>query len=223
VADPLAEGWYDHDWDTLAEIELLKRSKLTAGATVFDLGAHQAIVAMMLAKEVLPGGKVIAVEATPHNAQVAARNISLNHLEGTVTVVHAAAAASAGAVRFSASPNGHVGSTSYAYATIEVRAESIDTLADLYGRPDVVFIDVEGYELEVLRGGAEVLFSKPDLFIEVHAGVGLEEHGGSVAEIVDLVRTCGYSSLFVGDISGGEFVRLGVDCPSRHFYLVAVF
>src|SRR6266567_1987426 len=49
LADPMAQGWYDHDWDELPEIALLKHSRLRPGARVFDLGAHQCVVALMLA------------------------------------------------------------------------------------------------------------------------------------------------------------------------------
>jgi len=57
VGDPLAEGWYDHDWDELPEIAALRQTRLRPGALVFDLGAHQGVVAMMLAREVGPAAK----------------------------------------------------------------------------------------------------------------------------------------------------------------------
>ena len=38
LADPLAAGWYDHDWPPLPEIEVLGRHRLRPGARVFDSG-----------------------------------------------------------------------------------------------------------------------------------------------------------------------------------------
>jgi hypothetical protein len=65
IKDPLAEGWYDHDWDELPEIAVLRRHALRPGARVFDIGAHQCVVAMLLAREVGPLGTVLAVEWIP--------------------------------------------------------------------------------------------------------------------------------------------------------------
>src|SRR4051812_44160356 len=59
LGDPLAQGWYDNDWPELPEVVLLKRHGLRRGARVFDLGAHQGVVALMLADAVGPTGQVI--------------------------------------------------------------------------------------------------------------------------------------------------------------------
>ena len=64
LVDPLSEGWYDVDWAELPEIAALRNSLLRPGARVFDLGAHQGVVAMMLAREVGERGLIVAVEAT---------------------------------------------------------------------------------------------------------------------------------------------------------------
>src|SRR5262245_9748084 len=95
LADPLARGWYDHDWTLPPEFALLRGSHLKPGAVVFDIGAHQGIVSLMLGQEVGQAGKVIAVEALPHNAAAAARNRDLNAMPW-VEVVSAAISANDG-------------------------------------------------------------------------------------------------------------------------------
>src|SRR5260370_14378262 len=74
LIDPMGAGWYDHDWPELPEVTLLKRHRLQRGARVFDIGAHQCVVAMMLAKTVGPTGSVFAVEANPDNCAAGERN-----------------------------------------------------------------------------------------------------------------------------------------------------
>ncbi len=54
LVDPMGAGWYDRDWPELPEIALLKQHGLRPGARVFDIGAHQCMVAMMLSKTVGP-------------------------------------------------------------------------------------------------------------------------------------------------------------------------
>ena len=70
-------------------MSFLAQHRLRSGATVFDCGAHQCVIAMILAKFVGATGKVVAVEASPHNYDAANRNIRLNEA-GNVTAVHAA-------------------------------------------------------------------------------------------------------------------------------------
>ena len=70
IQDDLAEEWYDNLYasESMPEIEFLQRGRLKTGARVFDLGAHQAVVAMILARVVGDSGSVIAVEGTRYNA-----------------------------------------------------------------------------------------------------------------------------------------------------------
>lgn len=92
--DPDAAGWYDHDWDPLTELEFLRKHGLRPGARVFDLGAHQGVVAMQLAHIVSPG-EVIAVEGNWYNAARARRNMEINGLRN-IRVIHAVVAAELG-------------------------------------------------------------------------------------------------------------------------------
>jgi FkbM family methyltransferase len=169
ISDPLSEGWYDRDWPSLAEIRELSRwGAIRPGARVFDIGAHQGIVALILAAEIGSEGLVIAVEAEPHNARVAQRNVDMNHAEN-VCVVPAAIAERAGTVYFAEGLNGHVEARARV-GNAEVPAVTIDGLAQRYGAPDVVFIDVEGYEGKALEGASSILREvRATFFLEVHA------------------------------------------------------
>jgi hypothetical protein len=103
-----------------------------------------------------------------------------------------------------------------------VRAVSVDELAGELGFPDVLFVDVEGHELEALRGSSETLAGRPDLFVEVHAGRRLQDAGGSAEELMALVAAAGYDDLLV---SGPDARFLpwcaGAPLPRGHFFLVA--
>ena len=90
LGDPLGAGWYDHDWAQLPEIPALRGTTLGPGARVFDIGAHQGVVAMMLAREVGSSGHVLAVEPNPHNVSVALRNRELNGMTTRIDILEAA-------------------------------------------------------------------------------------------------------------------------------------
>jgi FkbM family methyltransferase len=183
IADPLGEAWYGQDTEPLAEVEFLRGFRLKPGARVFDLGAHQCVIALVLSRIVGESGQVLAVEANKHNAEVGERNKELNAAEN-LRIVCAAVSERAGTVVFNDGLNGQINDGMPSPRSIEVKAVTVDDLAAEFGQPDVLFIDVEGYECKVLEGAKRALLGAPDCFIEVHIGEGLETAGGSVDAIV---------------------------------------
>ncbi len=165
IRDPMALGWYDHDWDRSSEFDLLGQNGLRDGALVFDLGAHQNLVAMLLAKEVAPSGKVIAVEGTKHNANIGVANVKLNGI-GNLSTIHAVVGGNEDRIAFSQTGNGEVVTGTHAGSA--VRSVTIDGLAQKFGHPTVIFMDIEGYELMALGGAVETLRRGATWLIEVH-------------------------------------------------------
>jgi FkbM family methyltransferase len=183
LADGLAAGWYDRDWDPLPELEVLGRHRLRPGARVFDVGAHQGVVGLMLAHQVGPTGQVVIVEPNPHNFAMCARNVELNAMPWVVP--HRAAVSSReGVLAFNGGLNGAAAEVSDYGGVITVPALTLDALSAKYGDPGVVFLDVEGFECRALAGAARTFEARPDWFVEAHVGCGLEAAGGSVGEVL---------------------------------------
>jgi FkbM family methyltransferase len=194
LPDPLAAGWYDRDWPDLPEIACLRSFGLRAAARVFDIGAHQGVVAAMLAREVGESGKVIAVEANPHNAIAAIKNRDLNGMK-QIEVLQAAVSDRVGTLVFNEGLNGQIDDGSRAGGCISVDTITIDGLADRFGAPDVLFVDIEGAECLALAGAPRVLASSADWFVEVHVGHGLEKLNGSVEQVLAYFPTNRFSLL----------------------------
>jgi FkbM family methyltransferase len=182
LEDPLAEGWYDHDWQIPKELTILSQNGLGDGSLLFDLGSHQGIVALIAAELVGLHGRVLAVEAEPHNARVARRNVSLNEASN-VHVVQAAVVDADRDVLFAESLNGRVmpGRRS---GKVVVPGVTIDHLAATYGHPAAVLLDIEGAEGLALNGAGETIRRGAMFVIEIHVGCGLEDLGGRAEEIV---------------------------------------
>jgi FkbM family methyltransferase len=182
IASSYGEG-YDRDWPELAEIAMLREGRLRPGARVFDLGASYGVIAMMLASAVGPRGQVIALEAHPADFDLAQRNRDLNGL-WHLDCLHAAVARRSGEIVFGL--NGQIDDGQRKWGELRVPAWSIDDLSAKYGVPDVVFIDVEGFEHEALMGASETLRAGPDWFIEVHHPRELARYGiASYRQIVE--------------------------------------
>lgn len=223
ISDPMALDWYGRGGGPLTEIEFLKKSSLKAGARVFNLGAHQGVVALQLSHHVGSDGLVVAIEANPHNAALASKNCRLNEASNFV-VEHAAVASRSGWITFSKDWDGQT----VGKGRTKVPAITVDELCARYGRPDILYIDVEGYECEVLAGAAETLAHQPDLYIEVHPGLGLEDFGGSVEKLFSYLPVESYELHAIRPARARDDQDYicpfdhGLDWIRERFYLVAV-
>ena len=163
IVDLFSEDWYG-DWlDTSAELRWI-RGALAPGDVVADCGANVGFTSAFFACCVGPTGRIHAFEPLPRNAAAATRSAELNGLDNVV-VVNAAVGSAAGQARLS---------TGFGNAVVDAHGAGITvqvvTLDEYFAQrpPDFLKIDVEGYELQVLRGAVRVLARRPKLAIELH-------------------------------------------------------
>jgi FkbM family methyltransferase len=184
LKDPMSQKWYDCDWERPEEIELLSQSRLKSGARVFDIGAHQSVVAMMLASEVGNSGSVVALEPNPFNTRMGQLNIQSNRF-GNIVLLQAMVSSTNGSGMMSFQLNGRPISSGSGAWGLNVPSITIDEIARRYGAPDVVFVDIEGYEFEALKAANEVMTQDADWCIELHGDEVLAMYGATNAEVVD--------------------------------------
>ncbi len=223
ISDPTAKSWYDRDATEIPpEMSFLADHRLRSGATVFDCGAFQGLIAMILAKFVGATGKIIAVEANPHNYEASIRNCSLNDASN-VEVIHAAVSDTLDPIELNCRGNGQVDDGTGAWGKIAVPSVTVDELTRRYGPPDILFVDVEGFESKVLQGATDTLLRyHPDCFFEMHVGWGLEKFGGSVKSITDSLQGLGYR-LWMSSPGLDSFVPFSERSPlvEARFFLIA--
>lgn len=204
IADPVGSAWYDHDEDNLPELEFLKRFKL-AGKTIFDLGAHQCMVAMLLAELAGKAGKVVAVEANAHNQRVAERNIAMNGYRN-ITCLHGLVSSGKIAVSIDGGLNGRARSAGVGSAKVAVL--SIDELTAVHGAPALVFLDIEGHEIEALGGATQTLsHTTSHWFIELHGDADLSTYGHKNSDIFKFFPARAFNAHIL-DVKSGEFLPL---------------
>ena len=136
---------------------------LRPGDTVVDVGANVGVYALFLAKGVGPTGRVLACEPEPTNLDRLKRNIANNHLT-QIELVESAIGARVGSVSFLAGQdtvghmvdNGAAGNANHSAAsTLEVPITTLDALCN-DTRIAFIKVDVEGFEVDVLRGAQEL-------------------------------------------------------------------
>lgn len=152
---------------------------LRAGQMFFDIGANVGYYTLLGSRLVGPRGTVLAFEPVVRNLSFLHRHLMLNDC-GNVSVVAAACSDQSALASFSSGSNfatGHLETASYLRGQPDsgrwnlVLTVTVDNVANRIGAsPDVLKIDVEGAELDVLRGAEMVLATKhPQVFLSVHS------------------------------------------------------
>jgi len=145
------------------------------GDVVVDVGASIGRFSLAAARA---GASVVAVEPNPETFKVLATNVGLNGFRN-VRLVNAALGEREGEAELHL-PLVRQGSASlrgdwerrFATRTVCVRVKTLDGLVEELGleRIDWLLVDVEGYELEVLRGGPGALGRVQRAIVEVSLG-----------------------------------------------------
>jgi FkbM family methyltransferase len=166
VGDLFGEDWYGPHHDPMPELDWIRAHGICAGDVVIDCGANHGFCTVLFARWAGPQGNVYAFEPLAHNMEILRENLRLNSID---TVVERAFAVgeNSGTVRITPHPNASVIVKGQIDQSLEVPIVRLD---DEFAGHTVNFlkIDVEGFELEVLKGATKVLSSAPRLALEVH-------------------------------------------------------
>ena len=155
------------------------------GTIFYDIGAHIGFFSLAAARS---GAQVISFEADPENVTRLQMHVEKNGLSSKITFVEAAVWSSGNRkIAFQRGwPRSQGGVTDHGIrpvlasgSTISVNSITIDDfVAEGAAVPDILKIDVEGGEVEVLKGATGVIRAhRPKLVIEVHhrdARIGIE-------------------------------------------------
>lgn len=171
-------------------------------AVVWDVGANVGTVSLPLAVA-CPHAHIHAFEPSPPVLARLHRNLSLNpSLSSRVQVHEVALSDRTSRTEFHLSQdacNSGVGSIvrrpEGGATTVSVQCARADELV-AQGRlppPEVIKIDVEGFELEVIRGLSETLRAHPVKLVFEHDPALLRERGHSLTAVSDELRALGYS------------------------------
>lgn len=161
----------------------------------FDIGANLGYYSLKLRKELGPRFEAHAFEPFPSTFERLQRNVALNGFGGSVYAQRVGLSDVAGAAGFEVNAKNSGGNS--LGAVVEGQASTPTVTLDGWCEregivPDLVKVDVEGFEGRVLQGGREVLSKhRPPLLIEIMPP-NLRAKGSSPAEVRDLLESFGY-------------------------------
>ncbi len=159
----------------------------------FDIGSNVGTYTILAAKVV--GAQCVSIEPDPMNYQALLDNIWINRVPDIVEAYNIAAGRQKGRIQF-CSGFGSVSCVRTEDAkvdSIEIDVVPIDHLAYKVC-PNVLKIDVEGYESEVISGGKQILKNKGlDVVIMELRGHG-KRYGFNERNLDQLMRSLGFKS-----------------------------
>ena len=200
---------------TKHEEQIMGLFRPSEGDTVVDIGAHMGRYTIPCSKSAGMSGKVVAIEAHPYNFRILQHNLRLNKIKN-VSLLNCAVYSNRARLKLYL-PDEDLGYTMHhslmtnylasKYSNeierkyIEVEADTLDNLLKARGINEVnwIKIDVEGAELEVLRGAREILSTNTriSILVEIH---GKDTYGPTM----ELLKTNNFSIEFEKTYDNGE-------------------
>ena len=210
-------GTHDERYSVTKLLKIIK-----PGDICWDIGANIGFYTCLLASLVENSGAVVAFEPAARTCGYLHENVSLNQFTN-VTILNKGLGDKQEQHRLYYSEAGLAeGTASLKYthgraASERVTLDTMDNLIRELPAPDFIKIDVEGYQLEVLRGGECFLKTHAPLIIAELKDVG-ETNRADYTEIEQYVTDVGYT---LYEIRKYRFKRCThiVDSTKRNFCL----
>lgn len=183
-----------HDLPT----QLLLDDLLESGDSVVDVGANRGAFALYAAHRVGRSGKVTCFEANPACIPLITRCLERNAL-ANVEIKAVGLSDAEGELTLTV-PNSKPGEASFgqsAYGARETHAVKVrvapgDSLLTEH-HPDLIKIDVEGFECRVIRGMKQLITTAKPLIVTELVSAHLARCGSSKQELVRLLDSYGYT------------------------------
>lgn len=181
---------------TVAKWEPLEEIKVKEGDVVIDVGANVGYYSLRLASKVGKNGKVIAIEADPKSCEILKENCKLNKISN-VKVYNYAANEKKGTITLYTSEK-HSGVNSIfesdaKNSSIKVSSITLDELLEDHSEINWIKMDIEGAEVNALKGSSHILKKTQNIIIEVHEHI-LSQNDQKPQDVMNILKESGFKT-----------------------------
>lgn len=186
------------------------------GGTVVDVGANRGQFTLAAACIVGPSGRIISFEPNPAQAEVLRRDLERNGIDNVA--LHEIGLGDEDATLSLCVP--HVNSGNASFGGFASEGETIENRRVRVGdevlegaKPDLIKIDVEGFELRVLRGLRTLITSVRPIILTEVVPEHLARCGTSAEELFEFMELLGYRGSGVATRRRGRHQVLSLGPP----------
>jgi FkbM family methyltransferase len=215
-------GWWIYFG--LKEVSRIRLYKLSnTNNTIIDVGTNIGETLMNFAKRTLPGGEVHGFEPDAQNHRHCSENLHLNNFNNIV-LNNLGLGSEAGQFYIKTNTPSNRGGNKVSTEYIENNTNVIKIITlDQYvtqkhlNKIDLIKIDVEGYELHVLKGASQAIDKfKPVFFIELDDN-NLKEQGHSAKALIHFLLERNYS---IRNSETDQMVNESTDFSNCHYDII---
>ncbi len=196
---PAFNLWHDNDYEP--PLTHFLREVLKPGDTFIDVGANIGVLSLLAARLVASSGRVFAFEPNPFVYSALVQLVHANGLADRCTVFPIALDRAPGSLRLSVSAFGSQTMARTSVMKFDPNAREVniigctlDTVLSPLPAVKCIKVDVEGAELNVLKGATRLVTrTHPIVCVEVH-GLYFENPGEVVKPLFSLFSRIGYVS-----------------------------
>jgi FkbM family methyltransferase len=157
-------GWFEK------ELQDCFRQYIPAKTRVYDCGAAVGFFTLLSARLNGDQERVLAVEPAADQLSWLRRNLKVNGLD-KLPILEAAISDRDGVASFQESSSRGCGGAIQQSGSVSVKTRSLDSIAEEYGPPDFIKLDVETAEVQALQGATQVLKTqRPVICLSCHGG-----------------------------------------------------
>ncbi len=170
------------------------QSNLKKGDCFIDVGANIGLMSIFASKCVGNEGQVVAFEAHPKTAELLKENIELNQLMN-IQVCQYALGSEEGKTKIYDNWQINRGGASLIVKTedsvaFDIEIHRLDSVLSTHFHPKMIKIDVEGFELEVLKGACETIKKFLPILIVEFSEMRENVHD-SGAQLLEIIKSLG--------------------------------
>ncbi len=143
------------------EFLYILRKEIKEGMTIVDLGANIGYLSLLMSDMIEGKGNIYSIEPDPENYDILCYNVQqLNNLENIISCYPLAISDINGCIKFypgKASNLGSISKSKNSKRSIDVKTMTLNEFfKDKEKLPDLIKMDIEGSEVEVLRGAFDL-------------------------------------------------------------------
>lgn len=190
-------------------------------SNILDVGVNIGETVLSFSR-INPGGQIYGFEPVPFLFEKAIRNISLNQ-KSNINLFNLALSDQNGQLSFDMAKNLNSGSISMnkdlTKGSMIVNAVTLDNFVQEHNITDIdlIKIDVEGFELNVLKGAQNVLrTAKPVLFVEV-VDTYLKRQNVNASMLIRYLQDLGYS---INDAKTNDIIQPDQNFSNTHLDII---